>query len=208
MLDLAAEMVVRTVNVCCDPGHGLPDPGAVGKRSQEHEIVLQAAICLRDELTRLGHQVVMTRRTESALDADKSTDLAKRCRISNESGADCFVSLHCNSAADSAANGWEIFHHGQSARGKALAEAIHQAVQTAGIVRSGGDDAPEMLRDRGVKIGDLYVLKHTRAPAVLVELGFVSNEADEAKLLDYGWIQRHMVAVAQGIEVWGGKFVI
>ncbi len=164
---------------------------------QEHKVTLLAAYCLRDELARLGHRAIMTRFTERALDPAKGTDLAKRCRISNEAGADCFVSLHCNAATDPAANGWEVFHCAGSARGKALAEAIHQAVQTAGIVR------PVVgLRDRGVKIGDLYVLKNTRAPAVLVELGFVSNEADEAKLLDPEWIQRHMAAVARGVLEW------
>lgn len=150
--------------------------------------------------------MIMTRLTEKALDQVKGTDLAKRCRIANEAGVDCFISIHCNSTANTTAEGWEIIHDGQSTRGKRLATFIHAAVQEANLVRSLGETpvgSPDELRDRGVKTDEIYVLNHTKAPAVLVELAFISNLKEEGLLRNPDWLQCMAVAMATGIHAWG-----
>lgn len=170
------------IKVCIDPGHGGKDPGAVGNGLLEKDITLDIALRLKEKLSEFN--IVLTR------SKDEYLPLCERVAIANEAKAALFVSIHVNASADSSPQGLETWHHPNSVGGKLLAEYIQSAVLTI----SG-------LKDRGLKTsGGLYVLRTTKAPAVLVELGFISN-AEDAALLKLGtWREQMAGALSFGIE--------
>jgi N-acetylmuramoyl-L-alanine amidase len=164
------------VLVCIDPGHGGTDPGAVAGGVREADIALDYALAVGTQLERAGLAVLYTRTTH------RTIDLAARTRAANEAGASVFVSLHCNASASPAAEGVQIFHCRGSARGEALARRVFDRIAT--VVppeRSSGvfpDESPACGNRR------LYVLRATRMPAILIELGFLTNLTDRTRLLD------------------------
>lgn len=154
------------VVVVLDPGHGGPDPGAVGIGGlQEKEAVLAISRQVATALEQQGIQVVMTRPD------DRDLDLEPRVRLAERANADIFVSIHANSISMSRpdVNGLETYHY--STTSQRLAQVIHNnLLQTTD------------LRDRGVRQARFYVIKNTSMPAVLVEIGFVTGREDAARL--------------------------
>lgn len=168
--------------VVIDAGHGGFDSGAVNGGLYEKASTLAMAKLLKKELEGKGYKVVMTR------ESDVFPTLSDRCEISNKANADIFVSIHCNSAENKEAKGIETFYCTGSIKGQTIAKAV----QTELIEATGA-------KDRGVKSGLYFVLKHTKAPAILVETGFISNE-DEKKLLFKTYYQEKVVkAIASGL---------
>jgi len=178
----------RKVVVAVDPGHGGRDPGAVCAGVREADVNLAVARVLGELLRAREYEVVMTR--ESGEDVP---GLEERCRVANEVGARCFVSVHCNSAGGVAAGracGVESWHYEGSERGRRL----------AGMVQ-GRLAAVTGARDRGVKGSRaLAVLKGTRMPAVLVECGFLTNAAERMLLGTPGYRQAAAGAMAEGVD--------
>lgn len=184
------------MRVCIDAGHGMPDPGAIGAIGlREVDVTLLCTTAMAVRLEAMGHQVVLTRDGKNALHNDKSIDLAARVKVANGTKCDCFISIHCNAAADRLANGSEIWHHPRSVGGKRLAEYLQAALVKAG-----------QLRDRGVKTSDgLAVLRLTAMPAALVELGFISNSEEEKRLSNPEWLSGVAKALADAVDKWGSK---
>lgn len=185
--------VTMSMKVCIDAGHGGTDPGAVGLGgTREADVTLLAALSLRVQLELAGHKVLLTRVNSETLHINKKTDLALRANVANDAMCDCFISIHCNAAEDRSANGSETWHHPRSAEGKRLAKTI----QTA-LVSAGG------LRNRGIKqSAGLAVLRLTTMPAVLIELGFISNPEEEKLLSNPKWLQRVVKAIAYAVDEW------
>ena len=160
------------MKVFINPGHapnGEPDPGAVNQYTglRECDVVKKVADLLEGYLTVAGVEVVGSLQSDS---------LSEVCQSSNGSGADIFISIHCNAAANEQANGTETWHHAHSINGQVLADCIQKR-----IINS------LETTDRGIKgatpgVNGLYVLNNTDAVAVLVELAFISN-SDDAILL-------------------------
>lgn len=149
--------------ICIDAGHGGRDSGAVGKGGLK-ESVVNLAICeeLSKRLRAMGIPIMMTRTR------DEFIELSRRAQIANEWSANWFVSVHLNSNGPTA-NGIETLYRTDS--GKRLAELVQRQ-----LIALTGE------RDRGLKLRvDLAVLNQTRMPAILPEVGFISNEATEAK---------------------------
>jgi N-acetylmuramoyl-L-alanine amidase len=169
--------------IIIDPGHGGKDPGAMGNDTVEKSVVLSISKRLQNQLLHNGFEVKMTR------SEDIFIPLADRASISNNWGADIFVSVHANSAATSAAKGLESYYYGSSSSGKQLASSIQTAL--AANTDNG---------DRGTHSSDFYVLRHTSMPAVLVETGFISNPADAILLQDTGYQDRVADSIADGIK--------
>jgi len=170
--------------IVIDPGHGGPDPGAVGiGGTQEKDVVLEVSRQIRDLLQSRGVEVLMTR------DGDIDVDLPPRAQLANASGAHAFVSVHANALNMSRpdVNGLETFYF-QSVQGKNLASAIHNSIM--GTVRR---------EDRGVREGRFYVIRATRVPATLVELGFLTGADDAADLADPAHRRQLALAVTAGI---------
>lgn len=156
------------MKLCIDAGHGGKDPGAVSKGKQEKDIVLSIAMILADLLRSQGIEVFMTRTN------DTYDTVNEKARKANASGADYFISIHCNSAASIVAKGAETLIFGYDGKSDILAENIQKhLVKGLGLV------------DRGIKVRrDLAVLNSTRMSAVLVETAFLSNDEDRGKLVD------------------------
>lgn len=174
--------------VVIDPGHGGPDPGAVGIGGlQEEELVLDISRRVQARLTQGGVQVVMTR------NADVDLGLQPRVDIAQRANATVFVSIHANAISMSRPDisGLETYYY-QS--GLELARSIHRSVlQGTGV------------QDRGVRSARFYVLRRTSMPSVLVETGFVTGRTDAAKLRTSSYRQQMADSIARGILQYLGR---
>ncbi len=172
--------------VVVDPGHGGPDPGAVGIGGiYEKDIVLDISLQVASFLENQGIQAILTRQT------DVDLGLQPRVEIANRASATLFVSIHANGIsmnADKEVNGIETFHVAGSREGQQLAEHIQQHL----LANTG-------MRDRGVKRARFYVLVRTAMPAVLVEVGFVTGQEDALRLSDPATRTQMAQAIVQGI---------
>jgi len=169
--------------VCLDPGHGGRDPGAVGlsgilEKNVNLHVAKQAAAFFKDNI-----QVFMTR------DNDTTVELEERSRFVNGKSPDILISIHCNSAENTRANGLETYCYKFGGNGEILARSIQKSIVSA-----------TGLRNRGVKEGNLHMLRETNMPAVLVELGFLSNREEEALLRSSDFHIKCGRAIAEGIE--------
>ncbi|QEY33336.1 N-acetylmuramoyl-L-alanine amidase [Synechococcus sp. RSCCF101] len=171
--------------VVIDPGHGGPDPGAVGIGGlRETDIVLDVSLQVARLLQARGVQVTMTRTSEV------DVDLPPRVSLANRVGATAFVSIHANAISMSRpdVNGIETFYFSDP-RSARLATAIQRQVLN---VSPGSPN-------RGVKRGRFYVIRRTRMPSVLVETGFVTGNLDSRRLATPAHRQRLSYAIATGI---------
>lgn len=177
------------MKICIDAGHNDRghDTGASGSRSREQDITYGIASILRDILTANGFEVKMTREKQSdCLGTSLNSSLAERVKISNDFGAEYFVSIHCNSAADKSAKGTETYVCAFGGTAEKLAKKVQSH-----LVSSLG------TMDRGVKIGNFQVIRDTYCPAVLVETAFLSNPSEEELLLKKQ--QEFAQAIAEGL---------
>lgn len=153
------------MKVFLNPGHapnGNPDPGACGFGMRECDAAKAVADLVEKYLVAAGVEVVGNLQSDS---------LGEICEAANESGADIFVSIHCN-AFNGTAHGTEVEVYPESTAGASLGNCIQrQIVESLGTTDRGLKERP-----------NLYVLKHTDMPAVLVELAFIDNEEDAALL--------------------------
>ena len=147
-----------------DAGHGGNDQGAAGRRSLEKDINLKVTrrVCKRIRKKCKGVEVIQTRPD------DEFVTLDDRAGMANFFGADLFISIHSNSARGWA-EGTETFIHpsARGSRSERMARLIEQE-----YVKHG-------RKSRGVKTANFAVLRGTRMPAVLTELGFISNRREE-----------------------------
>jgi N-acetylmuramoyl-L-alanine amidase len=167
--------------VVLDAGHGGHDPGAKSPRgSHEKTLALDTSRRVARILRANGLRVIETRT------ADYFVTLDKRVQVSNRSRGSVFVSLHYNWARRKGAAGVETFYCGS--RSSRLAANIQREILQ-----------PYRATNRGVKLRGFYVLKNNRRPAVLVELGFISNPAENATIQKPHIRQKLAEAVARGI---------
>lgn len=168
--------------VIIDPGHGGPDPGAIGINGlQEKGIVLDIGTQVAAFLQRQGIQALLTRAD------DRDLDLEPRVQMAEQSNATVFVSIHANSISLSRPDisGLETYYHES---GLGLAQIIHQNVlQLTGAA------------DRGVRKARFYVLRKTSMPSVLVEVGFVTGKDDASRLSNPAYRTQMADAIARGI---------
>ena len=153
--------------VCLDAGHGGKDPGAVNGLHAEKDIALNIVLKLRDMLSEAGAKVILTR------DDDSYPHLSSRANIANNSGSDVFVSVHLNSANNKAATGYEILIFKKNGRSAELGKRV---LDNLGTVVAWPN---RKLKERP----DLTVLAKTSMPAILVEVGFISNDNELKELL-------------------------
>ena len=184
--DLKLPVVKRNkFSVVIDPGHGGPDPGAIGIGGiRETDVVLEVSKIVKDLLSEKGVKVVLTRKNEVDL------DLPPRVSLANNMDVDIFVSIHANASRGKRRdiNGLETFYY-RGWRGRLLAKRIQQQILR---VSPGSPD-------RGVKQGRFYVIKNTRMPAVLVEIGFLTGRLDARRLEKITHRKRLAYAIAKGI---------
>lgn len=173
--------------IMIDAGHGGRDPGAVGPSGVQEKVVTLVVAKQVTGLLALVTEAKLTRDGDIALGTNTSSDLTARANMANNWGANCFISIHCNSAADPRAHGTEVYHYPNSTQGAALAQAIHSK-----LVPALG------LTDRGVKQANFAVLRQSRCPAALVELAFISNPTEENLLETPAFQAKAARAIAEG----------
>lgn len=181
--------------VAIDAGHGGPDPGAVGAEGTlEKHITLAIALQLDGILRGAGLTTVLTRTADQDLVGDEEVphrqraDLIARAEVVNASKADAFVSLHANSFPNPALRGAQTFYFEGDDGGWRLALHIQNALNRA---------LP--ANNRRAAAADLRILHDVQSPAAVVEVGFLTNPAEELLLNDEEYQRRVAQAVADGI---------
>lgn len=161
------------IKVFIDQGHNPRDynTGAEGNGYFEQDITYEVGRRLYNLLVRNPNFTPRLSRNspDELLGRDNNSSVTERVRLANSWGADIFISLHTNASTNSAANGAEVLIYSvESTEAFNLAEdVLEELVLVTGV------------RNRGiVERPGLYVLRRTRMPAILVEMGFITNESD------------------------------
>ncbi|MCA8916866.1 MAG: N-acetylmuramoyl-L-alanine amidase [Planctomycetes bacterium] len=185
----ATSTALKGLTICIDAGHGGSDPGGIGHGVQEKQVTLPVALKLRDLCKAASAKVIMTREN------DTYPDLDQRCELANSSRADLFISIHANiSPTDESVTGFEVFYNKNSQPGALFAKAITSAM-----------DAATNSPNRGAKQDPrgLRVLEKTKMTAVLVELGFLSNDTEAKELTEKAYQDKMAKALFEGVvQTW------
>jgi len=219
-----AEPALKVIVI--DAGHGGKDPGAAGANAHEKDITLAAAKGLRDELLETGrYKVVMTR------DSDEYIPLETRVRIARRANADLFISLHADSGSDPTVHGATVYTLSEKGADRADRQVFEKAdwinVDLPGPneqvnrilldltqreTRNRSSIFAETLLDHLADRTDLLRRSHRDAgfmvllapdvPAVLMEMGFITNPADERELTSGPDRRRLMEGVASAIDAY------
>lgn len=194
--------------VILDPGHGGHDRGATSKFGYEKDFALDVALRARPLLEKAGYKVIMTRAT------DVFIPLEQRPAVANNVPDSIFVSIHFNSSSTNAdARGFEIFScaprgapatNDAGPRERDLREEVANAVDmpsgalACSVFHALLGQVP--MVDRGVKHARFAVLRLCTQPAVLIECGFVSNNAESTLISSAAWRANVAEAIADGVE--------
>ena len=212
--------------IVIDAGHGGHDPGAAGQNAHEKDLTLAAARALRDRLERGGrYHVVLTR------DSDVYVGLEDRVRVARKANADLFISLHADSGTSPDIRGATVYTLSEQGTTRAAKQVFEKAnwmsmalpgadAQVNRILldltqretRNRSSVFAETLLDRIADKAPLLRRSHRDAgfmvllapdvPAVLLEMGFITNAQDERRLADGGERRRLMDGVAQAIDTY------
>lgn len=164
--------------VAIDPGHGGIDGGAGGNGVTEKDITLAIAAKLAEILQANQANVVMTR--DSDIDyytrgkGGKRNDLLKRVDIIEGSGANAFVSIHCNAIKGAELSGAQVFYSPRLEESKLLAEVMQRALK----------NFPPGNKRQAKQDSHILLLNATNIPGVLVETGYLTNKREAAMLSD------------------------
>ncbi len=184
--------------IVVDPGHGGIDPGSKGPSGViEKDVTLEVSRKLAIILSQAGAMVLLTRETDVDLSdpgggrliTRKRQDLARRVALANDRNADAFISIHVNSfKSGPREHGAQTFYQPGSREGEKLAQCIQ-----AELVRQ--------LKNtrRKAKEVDYYTTRHAKMPAVIVEIGFISNPKEEKLMCDPGYQGKVAFAIYSGI---------
>ena len=205
--------------VVIDAGHGGKDPGAISEEINEKDIVLSVSKYLYENL-KSDYNCVLTR------DNDIFLELQERCDIANSQAFDVngypiFISIHVNAATSESANGFELYIKDDEKKLSLLSKAtsstliskyssynnimVNQYINKvneylASTIESSIKRAFPLYKNRGIKEGNLYVLNQTFMPAVLIELGFITNSDDRSNLINPEWQKKMADAIASAIR--------
>jgi len=170
--------------IVLDAGHGGSDTGAIQFGHNEKELVLPIALEAGKLLEAAGYRVSYTRAD------DATVSLAERAMQANTEQAAVFVSVHANAFAQKPGlSGVETYCHETGGESERLARCIHSAALSV----TGAND-------RLVRTADYYVLRNTEMPAVLLETGYMTNEAECAKLADPAYRSSLAQAICGGVR--------
>ena len=187
--------------VYLDAGHGGYDPGASYFGLSEKSLTLAIQSRVKAKLEAEGYQVVTTRTS------DTYVDLTDRSHAANASESDIFVSIHINASGSSAAQGIETYYYQPYAEYPSRINATYHANPTrlsmsdtlANAIQSSLINATG-AQNQGVKRQTFAVLRETTAPAVLLELGFLSNPQEAARLNTSAYQETLANAIVAGIK--------
>lgn len=186
------------LTIVLDAGHGGVDPGSVGKKTKttESELNLKITLKLSDYLKAGGFKVVLTRTNADGLYGIYSKDYKKRDMQARkekilDANADLVVSIHMNSFTNSTYRGAQVFYNSNSPESEKVASSVQQVFTNT---------LPES--NKGISIGDYYILKCTSIPTILCECGYLSNAEDETLLIDDAYQDKLAYSIYKGIIVY------
>src|SRR3989337_638004 len=223
---LAQQLGLKIKRIVIDAGHGGKDPGAIGKGGlQEKDVVLKIAKGLKETLvSELGAEVIMIR------EDDKFIPLEERTAIANTKEADIFISVHANASFNRRASGVETYYLNLTndeaairvaARENAVStkkmsdlqyilndlmkkaktnESSRLAAKVQGSLVSSLKAKYSDVKGNGVKGAPFYVLVGTHMPSILVEVSFISNPKEQARLADKEYIKEVVNGITIGIK--------
>lgn len=172
--------IPRNHTVVIDAGHGGEDGGATSCNGVlESQLNLEIALKLNDLLHLLGYQTTMIRTTDisvytegKTLAAKKASDLRNRVKLANETENAVLISIHQNIFSDSQYSGAQVFYAPTN-----RSEELAVAMQTALVAACNPGSNRKAKAANGI-----YLMQHIQCPGILIECGFLSNPAEEAKL--------------------------
>lgn len=195
-VDLTANSIVNTNSnpdktIVIDAGHGGYDSGSIGVMgTKEKDVTLEISLKLGSILEKRGFNVLYTRKSDKVTwPSDNKQDISARADISNQANADIFISIHLNTFKDKNVNGTETYYNKLSSEGKDLAQSIQDEIIKN--VKS---------KNRGIKTEDFSILKKVKAPAILIELGYITNKAEESLLINSNYQDKLTEAIATGLN--------
>lgn len=197
-LQTSAVSAKRLPDILIDPGHGGEDGGAVSGEVLEKEINLDISYDTADLLTLLGFDVTMTRTTDDALTSEgedvkkrKYNDMKMRLDLYNSSENNVIISIHQNKFSSAASNGTQVFYSPNHELSGQLAQCIQFSVKK--LLQ------PQNERECKAAGSEIFLLKNSQNPAVLVECGFISNREERERLLDSEYQKQMALSVATGL---------
>ena len=180
------EKPLKNIKITIDPGHGGSEIGAIGcLGTKEKDVNLEISKNLKEKLEKLGAKVYMTR------EDDSFTGLNERVKKSNYFDADIFLSIHNNalpdSQADKNATGTDTYYFYPQSKelAKILADSISQ--------KTG-------FKNNGAKGQSFAVIRNTQSIAVLIEIGYIINPDDNAKIIDKNFQNKISDGIISGLE--------
>lgn len=202
------------MTICLDPGHGGSDSGANAFGTKESDLTLKIAQYCKEELAKYDVNVVMTRTTDTRLSEEAALDLKNRVEVAKKAGASYFISIHINSAANSAAHGAEVYYPNTSgnknlsSNGQALAKAIQSQLAALGLYNRGikirnytdGTTSSNPNSSDQDYYGVIRYAKQANITGLIVEHCFISNKEEFDKYLGSdAKLQQLGIADARGI---------
>lgn len=188
---LGAFSFTSAPTVVVDPGHGNLDPGVVHEETgvEEASINLAVAYKLKEALSQHKVNAVLTRDKHTQEYEGNCRELERRVKLAIDAKADVYASIHVNQFPDPQYFGAQCFYHPSSEEGKRLALLIQEELKALD---------PENFREALAQ--DLFVLRECPMPAVVVEMGFLSNPRDRERLQDPKFQDQIARGVARGIQ--------
>ncbi len=185
--------------VVIDAGHGGEDCGAIGTMGvYEKDLNMQISLEIGEALKSRGYTVVYTRTEDKLLYTSaenikglrKISDLKNRCKIANSYPDAIFISIHMNSYSEAKYQGLQVYYAESSPESSALAGKIQTNVRS----RLQNDNKRQIKKGEGI-----YVLENTEPVSVLVECGFLTNDAECKKLCEKEYQKQLSFAIVCGI---------
>jgi N-acetylmuramoyl-L-alanine amidase len=226
----------RIAAIIVDPGHGGKDPGAIGNlsvsgkalRSVEKDIVLNVSKQLYSLLSREypDKRILLTREGDSYPSLDERVDLANSVSLKRNE-AIIFISIHANSSFNKSARGYEVWYLDPGYRREVIDKSKYEGsaevqsimnimleeefttesiMMAQFILNRIGEAVGNSIPSRGIKAEEWFVVRNARMPAVLVELGFVTNLQDAQLMADQGHLRKLAEALYKGINDFIGAF--
>lgn len=176
--------------ICIDPGHGGDDGGAEVGDVNEEDINLSVSKILKEIFEDNDYKVVLTRDDDYHLPENssfsKKNDLDERIKIINQ--CNIFISIHANKFSLEYVNGAQVFYNSKSVQSLVLASLIQKQFQ---------EDLDNVRKAKS--ISDIYLLENVTTPGVIVEVGFMSNKEELAKLLDEDYQRELSYSIFKGL---------
>lgn len=171
-----------------DAGHGGKDAGASYNGRKESNDVLRLATRVGELMRANGENFAITRTS------DKFLELSERTSIENRGNYDYFISFHRNAFSPNKAKGVETYSLSTTGKGRELATKVQ-------------DNLNKIFFDRGVKTSNFYVLRKTKCPAILIEVGFIDSDEDN-KIFDQKFEEIAQAITKACLSQVGKKFIL